>query len=391
MTVWSFRAPARLHVGPGVRRVLALEAPAWSGSTLVVTSRRGRERLSADPVLGPIVGRLDVRWVDDVQPNPDRAWLEASAARLRAERSRPETVFAFGGGSAIDAAKGLSALLSAPGDARLASVIDDPVVLDRASLPRLVAVATTAGTGSEVTSFATVWDSATRRKSSLASDRLVPSIAVVDAELMDGLPRRVTLAAGLDAINQAAEATWSRCASTIPLELAGVALERGLPALERLIADAGAREARAVMAEASTLAGLAIAQTRTSLCHAMSYPMTAHFGVDHGLACAFTMAAVARHVLAADDGRFERLALRVLGPGADARALPERFGRLVEGSGAADLVRTRVGSLDALLALLPEMVTPGRSDNVMLDADRTVMARILTESWARPGAGTDRG
>ena len=390
---WSFRAPVRLAVGRGVRRGLA---DAWHQQWIVVSSRRGRDQIERDPWLrAAVIGRV-TRWVDDVRANPQRDWLRTTAERLRPGWNESCAFLAIGGGSAIDAAKGLAAILAVRPRVSLDMLIEDPSLLSSSeTVSPVVAVATTAGSGSEVTPFATVWDAMTGTKASLSHPRLWPQSAFVDADLMDGLPHDVTLATGFDALNQAAESTWSRRASPASLELAGRALEVGLPAFEALaaapgvggsrampihaVAIPGPLDPRAALADASSLAGLAIAQTRTALCHAISYPITARFGVPHGVACAFTMAAVARHVAPADDGRLARLAVR-LGL-VDAGALAVRFDELLRTTGASALTRQRIGSLDALLRLRPAMATPGRADNVLRQADTNDLGRILTEAW----------
>jgi alcohol dehydrogenase len=390
---WSYRYPGRLHVGRGTRDVLEREAgERW----LVVASRRGRAQAEADPLLGRLLATRASVWIDDVRSNPDRAWLEQATSRVRSRAHDLTTVVGFGGGSALDATKVIAALLATGPDTPLAALLDDASSLaDTRPLP-VVAVATTAGTGSEVTPFATVWDLETKRKFSLASDRVWPALAVVDADLMDDLPREVTLATGLDAINQAAESVWNRNATPVTLELAGRALAVGLPALERLTTDdvrGGAvaaeyrgtahvrRTAREALAEASVLAGLAISQTRTALCHSMSYPLTAHHGVPHGIACAFTMPAVARHVMAGEDGRLAQLARRAYGSEADAADLARGFTELVERTGVRSWVRDAVGSRHALRALLSEMTTPGRAGNSIVPADDASLERIAMEAW----------
>ena len=375
---WTLQLPVRVHAGRGSRGALA-DAP--GGSWLVVTSRRGRDQLLADDVLGPLVAERAAHWVDDVAPNPDASWLEVRAAALRGGRARVDAVLGFGGGSAIDAAKVLAALVAAPEDVGLRGLLADAGALSTASVPPLWAVATTAGTGSEVTPFATVWDHAARRKHSLASPAVWPVAAIVDADLMDALPPDATLATGLDAINQAAESAWNRRANPVTLELAARALEVGMPALARVVEDGTDRAAREGLAEASLLAGLAISHTRTALCHAMSYPITAHHGVAHGLACAFTMAAVARHVVPGDDGRLARLARRLWGPGARAADLVERFGEMLTRLGVTARVRAAVGSRAALVALAPEMATPGRADNALVPAAPADLERIAGEAW----------
>lgn len=116
------------------------------------------------------------------------------------------------------------------------------------------------------------------------------------------------------------------------------------------------------MAEASLLAGLAISHSRTALCHSISYPITAHFGVPHGLACAFTMSAVLRFNLPADDGRFTELAQAITGQrGLD--GLIARFDQLHSELRIRARVQSFVPSLGALMALESQMYAPTRAAN----------------------------
>lgn len=394
---WRWRAPSDLRVGRGVRGALAT-APGrrW----LVVCSARGRGQLEEDPVLAPVLAERDVTYLDGVTSNPDLAWMEAGATSLM-HASPFDAVVGFGGGSALDAAKVVAARLAAPQNEPLEHLLRDPSTLSAARLPYVACLPTTAGTGSEVTPFATVWDHRSRRKHSLAHAALWPAMALVDADLMDGLPPDVTLATGLDALNQAFESIWNRNANPVTLELAmrSVVLAwAALPALlasredGRPAADDGKSapapgDARGAMAEASVLAGLAIGGTRTAICHAMSYPITAHFGVPHGVACAFTMAAVARFVLPRDDGRLQDVARRVFGPHARATDVPTRLAGFLASVGVADRVRRSVPSFDDLEVLARDMLAPGRAENTLRSVTEPDVVALLAEAWSGGPSG----
>jgi len=209
-----------------------------------------------------------------------------------------------------------------------------------------------------------------------------PHSAFVDSELSATVPFHSTLNTGLDAINQAAESIWNRNMTPMSELFAHRALQQGIHALPPLLADLANPKLRDTMAEVSLLAGLAISQTRTSLCHAISYPLTAHFGVPHGLACAFTMPAVLRHNLGADDGRFRRLA-GVLYPQAveSTAELLNLFDGLNQLLKVGEKVREMVGSVDALIALQEEMFTPGRADNALAKVNNGAVQFILEQAW----------
>lgn len=136
------------------------------------------------------------------------------------------------------------------------------------------------------------------------------------------------------------------------------------------------------MSEASLLAGLAISHTRTALCHSISYPITAHFGVPHGLACAFTMSAVLRHNLYAEDGRFA-ITTKLLDLLSNSRPVPllDQCITLMARLEVPSRVKRKIPSLPALKALATEMRTSVRASNNLFGATIEDLNRILAESW----------
>jgi alcohol dehydrogenase len=136
------------------------------------------------------------------------------------------------------------------------------------------------------------------------------------------------------------------------------------------------------MSEASLFAGLAISHTRTSLCHSISYPITAHLDVPHGLACAFTMSAVLRHNLVADDGRFKRLIENLVPNGnGDSKELIKFFEELCGELNVSDRVKDKVISLELLMNLEHEMIQKDRADNSLVSVQGNEIKEILKSSW----------
>ncbi len=135
------------------------------------------------------------------------------------------------------------------------------------------------------------------------------------------------------------------------------------------------------MAECSLFAGMAISQTRTALCHSISYPITAHYGVPHGLACAFTMPSVLRLNLRADDGRFDQVAAQLHAGGVGTGDILFLFDELYEELSVRQRVRSAVGRLEGLLSLIPQMYTPERANNNLAPIDETDIEQILRSSW----------
>ncbi len=372
---WGFYNPVKLTVGRGCRH--ALVESLTDQTLLIVTTQRGRRQLTEDEHLGALITHNSVLWVDSVQENPGLTALQAEIDRLADQTF--DTVIAFGGGSAMDAAKVLNVSLAPEcREHSLQTLLAEPARHASARPQPLYTLTTTSGTGSEVTPFATVWHHELKKKRSLAGPAVWPTAAFIDPALTDTVPLAATISTGLDAINQAAESIWNKNANPITLGYATRALQLGIAALPLLAQGNGDINARDQMAEASLLAGLAISHTRTALCHSISYPITAHFGVPHGLACAFTMPAVLRHNLQADDGRFTPLAQALTGS-SDLDGLVACFEHLHEAMQVRKRVTANIPSLEALLALEAEMFTPGRADNNL--ADVTTLTSILEVAW----------
>lgn len=268
--------------------------------------------------------------VDDVQPNPDCAQLGDQAARFAQVQRRPEVIVALGGGSVIDSAKVFAA---AGGDfsrvLRFLRTGDDAEALGATPL---IAVPTTAGTGSEVTSWATVWESATGKKYSLARPTLYPCFAVVDPSLMLGKPRQLTVSTGLDALSHALESLWNVNANAVSKTYAVAAAREIVAVLPALADDLGNLDLRARMATASLLAGLAFSNTKTAIAHSVSYPITLRHHVPHGIACSFSLPMIIRSV--ADVGGLCGQALtEIFGP--DLHAAASRLGAMLTALGVS--------------------------------------------------------
>ena len=230
--------------------------------------------------------------VKDIAPNPDRKLLSTQSQRFSDLKELPELIIALGGGSVIDSAKVFSA---AAGNFEKVEryLKDGEAELTLSAIP-IIAIPTTAGTGSEVTSFATIWDEEHGRKFSLAHDKLYPEIAVVDPVLMLGKPHDLTLATGLDALSHAVESIWNVNANPVSARHAVAAATSILANLPKLLHNLDNLELRHKIAEASLNAGLAFSNTKTAIAHNISYPITINHGVQHGIACSFSLPIVLR-------------------------------------------------------------------------------------------------
>ncbi|RDI65544.1 iron-containing alcohol dehydrogenase [Nocardia pseudobrasiliensis] len=223
-------------------------------------------------------------------PTPES--VAVLARQVRAHRA--DVVLTVGGGSVMDAGKAAAAL----------SIRTDPTpeLVVRAcaeetggeAAPPVIALPTTPGTGAEATPFATIWHRGQGRKLSLRGASLRPVTAVLDPDLLIGLPEAHLISCLLDTLAQGLEGAWSIRADQQSEWLGGAAWALLADLLDRRPDDWGAAQRHAALL-AGHLAGRAIALAGTTVCHAMSYPLTLRHGLGHGHACGLTLAAVLRY------------------------------------------------------------------------------------------------
>jgi phosphonate metabolism-associated iron-containing alcohol dehydrogenase len=232
--------------------------------------------------------------IRDVAPNPDYRLLGEQTERFARLQSQPEVIVALGGGSVIDSAKVFAAANGDFGKVKL--FLEEQKGAEQLSATPIIAVPTTAGTGSEVTCWGTVWDEANGKKYSLARSNLYPTHAVVDPRLMLGKPLLLTISTGLDALSHSLESLWNVNNNPVSANHAVFAARSILNALPRLVKDLGNIELREQVAMATLFAGLAFSNTKTAIAHSLSYPITLRHGVQHGIACSFSLPMVLRSV-----------------------------------------------------------------------------------------------
>ncbi len=226
----------------------------------------------------------------DVEPDPTLATAEKGAAEMLS--FAPDTIIGLGGGSAMDAAKIMWVLYEHPEVAfeDLAMRFMDikkrvypfPKMGEKAMM---ISIATSAGTGSEVTPFAVITDEKTGSKYPLADYELTPNMAIVDAELMMGMPRGLTAASGIDALTHAIEAYVSIMASEFTNGLALQAMELIFKYLPIAYSEGTTnKEAREKMGHASCIAGMAFSNAFLGICHSLAHKLGAQHHVPHGVA-----------------------------------------------------------------------------------------------------------
>ncbi|MGW2017527.1 bifunctional acetaldehyde-CoA/alcohol dehydrogenase [Streptomyces sp. NPDC001927] len=239
--------------------------------------------------------------VDNVEPNPELATVQAGAALMR--DFGPDTIVALGGGSVMDAAKIMWLMYEHP-EVEFADTKEKFFDIRKRAYKfpglgkkaQMVAVPTTSGTGSEVTPFAVISDPAAAQKYPLADYALTPNVAIVDPVLPMGLPASVTADSGFDALTHATEAYVSVYSNDYTDGLCLQAIKLIFENLERCVVN-GAKdpEAREKMHNASTVAGMAFANAFLGLVHAMAHTLGNTFHVAHGRTNALLLPHVIRH------------------------------------------------------------------------------------------------
>jgi hypothetical protein len=344
------------------RRILVLTSPSFA---------------ACSDLLDTIAGRLRDRETlvfDLVGSHPDIAQIQTAIDFARTRQV--EAVIGLGGGSVLDTAKAVALLTGAGCDLR-SYLLEEP---DPAPAPLFtILIPTTAGSGSEVTPWATIWDTDNKRKHSLVLPSVPPRVAIVDPELTLTLPPRQTAISGADALAHALEAYWSRNVNPASEALAVAAIHRINEHLIGAYQHPMDLEHRTEMLLASLLAGLAFSQTKTAAAHAISYPLTSHFGIPHGQATGVSLPLLLGFNAEVAPKRFAPLC-RVLG----AATVPEaqdRFRGLLERVG----LKTRLRDLGVPPYDVPMLAAAALTSDRLPNNARTVgpaeMERLLTELW----------
>ncbi len=283
-------------VGPGtlerISNVISAIAPRRA---VLVTGRKSYQASGAEAPVEKALGDVEVE--RHVRSSRLLTPEEVRRGASRFEAFGPDLVVAVGGGGVLDLAKLVRFFASNPVG------VKSPLSSTQSTVrrpPPLVAIPTTAGSGAEATHFAVLYEGVVKR--SIAHEWMLPDVAIVDAQLTTSLGEHDAASAAADALSQAIESYWCIHSTAASRESAQRAMELALVHLPRAITERDL-ESRAGLAEAAHLAGKAINLTRTTAPHAISYPLTARYGVAHGHAVCLTLGSVleANAEVTADD------------------------------------------------------------------------------------------
>lgn len=253
-------------------------------SLFLVTGQKSFEQPAILTALEPSLAAYPYARFSDFRKNPELPDLETGIAFFRALK-RP-LILAIGGGSVLDMAKLIGFFGGLDVEPKTWLMSDQRLKVSSMQMPPFVAVPTTAGTGSEATQFATIYIESI--KYSLDEPAILPNAVILDPSLTLSLPAKETRESGLDALTQAIESYWSVRANATSRQYAQEAIPMLHTNLETAVL-APDLDSRSAMLQGANLAGKAINMTRTTAAHAISYPMTAHFGISHGQAVSISL------------------------------------------------------------------------------------------------------
>ena len=305
---FTWEMSVRLVSGPGCSRQAGAELKKLGSRKALIITDRGIE---AAGILSGIVESLSAEGIErviysGVEPNPSTRCVDEAVALYRDQGC--DCLLAVGGGSSMDTAKAAGAQMANPGtDLRAmegVGKVANPI-------PPLIAIPTTCGTGAEVTVAAVITDSERHYKMPILSPYLYPKVALIDGALLTRLPSPVIASTGMDALCHAVESYTNLNTNPISDGLDLQAISMIGQWLRPAVAN-GNLEAMSNMVLASTIAGMGFANTRLTIVHAMSHPVSGYYGVPHGVANAVLLPYVMEFNLIGNAARFADVA-RALG------------------------------------------------------------------------------
>jgi alcohol dehydrogenase len=302
---FGFHLPTRIECGHGLLTKTGTFLKTLTGGkkVLLVTDPGLRKAGLADAAADSMrTEGFDVEWFDRVEPNPKDRDCEAGGQLAREYGA--DLIVAVGGGSVIDSAKAIALLQTHEGS------IQDYQGRGKVAheVTPIVAVPTTAGTGSEVTRSAVITDTEKRVKMTVKDVKLAPRLAIVDPETTYALPPSITASTGMDAFVHAIEAYTCRLANPLSDAMAAAAMEKIFTSLRTAVHDGSNRQARTDMMVGSLLAGIAFSHADVAAVHCMAEALGGLYDTPHGVANSMFLPIVTAYNVPANPGKHARAA-----------------------------------------------------------------------------------
>lgn len=289
---WVFNVPIKFYEYTVDEMKLRLNELTSEENIVLITSKRLIQANDLEPIIDKFGKNFTL--FDESLTNLDTHLISNYFKQIR---EKPNMIIAIGGGTTIDFAKAISSLYEYTdnGEITIGEVVDiitSKKYLENTNPIPIIASSTTAGTGSDCTKWATVWDYDNTKKYSIDADYLYPTESWLIPELTITLPKKLTLSTALDALSHACEAYWSVSTNKIVQTLSRDAISLIVEYLPLVLEDMTNEEYRRKVYMGAFFAGLAFSNTRTTACHSISYPLTLLFGIPHGLAVSLTLGEV---------------------------------------------------------------------------------------------------
>ncbi len=303
MEEFSFSVPQNIVAGRKTIEKLPEIAAKLGGKKAFIISGPHLNKIGAVAACEALLKKAGIESAafTDCEGNPSVETVEKATAIF--QKSGADFIVAYGGGSPMDVAKAVGVVAKYGGsitDYEGAHKVPGDII-------PLIAIPTTAGTGSEVTAFSVITDHSRQYKLTVFSYKILPTYAILDADLITTVPAGVAAACGMDALIHALEAYISTAASPFSDAMAEKAMELIGGHIRRYVANRGDLEAAQAMLVGSLFAGIAFSFARLGNVHAMSHPVSAHFNVAHGVANAILLPTIVEYNALADHGKYRKI------------------------------------------------------------------------------------
>jgi alcohol dehydrogenase len=301
-------APVNVVSGIGSIRVIPEKIKALGKKRVLIITDKGVTDAGKMELIGGHLKEAAIDYVvyDQAQPDPPISNVDQAVEFARKEKA--DLVLGLGGGSPMDVAKAVRVVT--PNEGLTNDWVGLHLTYPVEPLP-LISVPTTAGTGAEVSSGSVVTDEEQKMKVVLKSPKIFSTVAVLDPQMLDGMPSHIAAETGLDAVTHAVENYVSRNRNFMTQALALRAIGILFQNLPKFVADTGNLKCGLKMLEGCTLAGIAMTTGGLGLAHAIGHPVGTHCKISHGLACGLSLPYVVEYNIPADPEAFTEIALAI--------------------------------------------------------------------------------
>ncbi|MDR3331044.1 MAG: iron-containing alcohol dehydrogenase [Synergistaceae bacterium] len=311
MKDFSFIVPQEIVFGVGSLKKLPDLLKKSGSKNVLLVSDRGLEKLGVVAKVTDVfkAAGIDFRTYLDVEANPSVETVEAATKEYKEQGAT--SLVALGGGSPMDVAKAVGVIATYGGKI---TEYEGAAKVPGKTVP-LIAIPTTAGTGSETTAFAVITDRTRNYKLTVFSYEVMPNYALLDPDMITSLPPHIAASTGIDALVHAIESYISVGATPFSDSMAEKAMELIGKNIKLFVANRSNVEAASAMLMGSTFAGIAFSWARLGNAHAMAHPLGGFFNVPHGVANAVLLPTILEYNAMADNGRYEKIYNYIKHPG----------------------------------------------------------------------------